>query len=210
MATITWEAYYGTPAWNDLGSNRLVFSGSGTSHTASVVTNEFQDGTHVGTGTPGDDDCGATHANNVKFISSTEMSVNGAATQDINDTNLADDECTFRLHFNDATAYALQNIKVYAYDGDDIDQPAIAVDAALYVKGEGMTTWYTLNSDTLDGPVEAGMQFDDADIGGIGSGLAIDDRTADTDHFIYCALSVAPETSGGKANFALGAYMEFY
>lgn len=138
------------------------------------------------------------------------MSVNAGVTEDIDDTNLDDDECTFRLHFNDSTAYSLQNVKIYAYDGDDIEQPAVGVDAAIYVKGEGMSTWYTLNSDTDEGPTVSGTSFETGDIGGIGSGLELEDRASDTDHFFYCAVSVAPETSGGKANFALGAYMEYY
>ena len=210
IATITWEAYIGTPDWADIGSNRLVFSGSPTNHAASIVTGSFQDGTHLGSGTPGSDECGDTHANNVKLIDATSMSVNGGGTEDINDTNLDDTECTFRLHFNDSTAYSLQNVKLYAYDGVDIDNPAAGVDAALYVKGEGMSGWTTLNSDTDTGPTVSGMNFETENIGGQGSGLELADRAADTDHYFYCAVSVAPETSGGKANFALGAYLEYY
>ena len=210
MPTITWEAYVGTPEWVDIGSNRLVFSGSSTNHSTAIITGEFQSGTHLGSGTPGSDECGSNHANNVKLVSSTEMSLNGAATEDLNDTNLTDNECSFRLHFNDAVDYAIQNAKIYAYDGIDIDTPATGVDAALYVKGEGMTEWHTLNSDTDLGPAISGMGFETASVGGQGSGLDLADRAADSDHFYYCAVSVAPETSGGKANFALGAYLEYY
>jgi hypothetical protein len=210
MATVTWEVFIDTPAWADTGSNRLVFSGDGEDHAASVVTQQFQDGTHVGTGTPGADDCGATHANNVKLISATEMSLNGGATETIDDTNLGDDECSFRLHFNDAAEFSLQNVKIYAYDGDNIENPAVGVDAAVYVKGEGMTGWETLNSDSTEGPTVSGMDFETGDIGGYGSGIELGDRAADADHFFYVALSVAPETSGGKNLFALGCYLEYY
>lgn len=136
--------------------------------------------------------------------------MNGGATETINDTNLADDECTFRLHFNDTDEYSLQNVKIYAYDGDNIENPAVGVDAAIYVKGEGMSGWETLNSDSDEGPTVSGMDFETGDIGGQGDGIALADRAADTDHFFYIALSVAPETSGGKASFALGAYLEYY
>lgn len=138
------------------------------------------------------------------------MQVNGGATEDIDDTNLADDECTFRLHFNDAAEYSLQNVKLYAYDGDDINNPAVGVDAAVYVKGEAMSGWYTLNSDSDEGPTVAGMDFETDDIGGYGSGLELGDRAAEADHFFYVALSVAPETSGGKSSFAIGCYLEYY
>lgn len=212
MASITWESYFDTPAWGDIGGSRLVFSGSDTSLTATVSAEAFQDGTHLGSGTPGTDQCGTEHVPNVKIVSSTEMSVNGGATETIDDTNLADTECTFRLHFNDGAGYALQTGRVYAYDGSDSSQPAIGVDAAIYVKGEGMTTWHTLNSDSILGTTMTGMDFDVADIGGDNSGsyLELGSRSAATDHYFYCAVSVSPESAGGKSGFALGAYFEYY
>lgn len=212
MATITWEAYCGTPAWTDMGANRLVFSGSGTNINTTVQATQFQDGTHLGDGTPGTDQCGTTHANNVKILTATTMSVNGAASEVINDTNLADTECSFRLHFNDAAGYSLQNGKIYTYDGTTTTAEAVGVDAAIYVKGEAMTAWKTLNSDTATGNSMASMQFGTADIGGDNAGetRALSNRAAGTDHYYYCAISASPETAGGKSAFALGAYLEYY
>lgn len=212
MATIAWESYYDTPSWGDIGGNRLVFSGSDSSLTATVTAEQFQDGTHLGNGTPGTDQCGTTHVPNVKIISDTEMSVNGGATETINDTNLDDTECSFRLHFNDGTGYALQTGKIYAFDGTDSSVPAIGVDAAIYVKGEGMSAWHTLNSDSTLGDTMSGMDFDVADIGGDNSGsyLELAARSAATDHYFYVAVSVSPESAGGKSAFALGAYFEYY
>lgn len=212
MASITWEAYAGTPAWTDMASNRLVFSGSLTSITATVQATLFQDGTHLGSGTPGTDQCGTNHANNVKILSSTTMSVNGAASEAINDTNLADNESSFRLHFNDAAGYALQNGRIYTYDGTTTTAEAVGVDAALYVKGEGMTAWFTINSDTATGNAMAGMSFATANLGGNNTGeyRALANRSAATDHYYYCAISASPESAGGKSSFALGAYLEYY
>lgn len=195
-----------------MGANRLVFSGAGSNINTTVQATQFQDGTHLGSGTPGTDQCGATHCNNVKITSQTQMSVNGGAAENINDTNLADNECTFRLHFNDSTGFQLQNGKIYSYDGTTTTAKAVGVDAAIYVKGEGMTGWQTLNSDTATGNSMAGMQFTTADIGGDNSGerRSLATRTAAQDHFYYVAISASPETAGGKSAFALGAYLEYF
>lgn len=212
MATITWEAYVGTPAWTDMGSNRLVFSGSPSNINTTVQATLFQDGTHLGSGTPGTDQCGSTHANNVKILTSTTMSLNGAGSATINDTNLTDNSSTFRLHFNDSAGYALQNGKLYTYDGTTTTNEAVGVDAALYVKAESMTTWFTINSDTATGNSMAGMSFTTANLGGDNTSefRSLANRSAATDHYYYCALSASPETAGGKAAFALGAYLEYF
>jgi hypothetical protein len=195
-----------------MGSNRLVFSGSLSNISTTVQATQFQDGTHLGSGTPGTDQCGSSHANNVKILTSTTMSVNGAASETINDTNLADNESTFRLHFNDAAGYALQNGKLYTYDGSTTTAEAVGVDAALYVKAESMTTWATINSDTATGNSMASMSFTTANLGGDNSGetRSLANRSGATDHYYYCALSASPETAGGKSAFALGAYLEYY
>lgn len=195
-----------------MGANRLVFSGSLTNISTTVQATQFQDGTHLGSGTPGSDQCGANHANNVKILTATTMSVNGAASETINDSNLADNECTFRLHFNDSAGYALQNGKIYTYDGSTTTAEAVGVDAAIYVKGEGMTQWFTINSDTATGNSMASMQFTSANIGGdnVGEVRSLANKPGATDHYYYCALSASPETAGGKSAFALGAYLEYY
>lgn len=195
-----------------MGSNRLVFSGSSSDINTTVSATTFQDGTHLGSGTPGTDQCGATHCRNVKVLTVSTMSVNGAGSETINDTNLADAECTFRLHFNDSSGYALQNGKLYVYDGSTTTTPAVGVDAAVYVKGESMTEWHTINSETATGNAMASMDFTTANIGGDNSGerLALSSRSATNDHYYYVAMSASPETAGGKASFALGAYIEYF
>lgn len=212
MAAITWEAYVNTPAWTDMSTNRLVFSGSSSSLSATVAATAFQDGTHLGNGTPGTDQCGSTHANNVKILTSTTMSVNGAGSATINDTNLTDNTSTFRLHFNDAAAYSIQNGKLYTYDGSTTTTQATGVDAAIYVKGESMSAWFKINSDTTTGNSMGSMGFTTANIGGDNSGERVDliTRSGAADQYWYCALSVSPETAGGKSAFALGAYLEYY
>lgn len=215
MATITWESYYGnTATWTDLASNRLVFSGSLTNINTTVQATQFQDGTHAGNGTPGTDQCGTNHIPNVKLTSGTQWSLNGAGATSI--VEIADTSCSFRLHFNDAANYALQNGRMYTYDGVTTTAEAVGVDAAMWVKGEAHTAWTCINSDTATGPTVTSLRtaatFATADIGGNNTNeyYALSNRTAAVDHYYYAAISASPETAGGKSSFALGAYLEYY
>jgi hypothetical protein len=81
MATFTKNAYMGAgPAWTSIGSNTMVFCSSLTDLTTNITVASYQDGTHIGNGDPGTDQCGANHANNVKYLTSSTMSVNGGNT----------------------------------------------------------------------------------------------------------------------------------
>ena len=83
--TVTWKAYVGAgPAWTDISTNTLVFCASLTDLEAKVEAGSYQDGTHLGNGDPGADQCGANHANNVKYLSSATMSVNAGGSENIN------------------------------------------------------------------------------------------------------------------------------
>lgn len=215
MATIKWEAYYGnTAAWTDMTTNRLVFSGSSTNINTTVQATQWQDGTHVGNGTPGTDQCGTNHVPNVKLTSGTQWSLAGAGATTI--TEIADTSCTFRLNFNDVAAYSLQNGRIYTYDGTTTTTEAVGVDAAMWVKGETHTAWTAINSDTATGPSVSSLRtaatFTTADIGGNNTNefYALSNRSANATHLYYVAMSASPETAGGKASFALGAYLEYY
>ena len=213
MATIAFEAYIGTPAWTDISTNRLTFSGSASDCTVTIAATNFQTGSHVSNGTPGTDQCGATHANNVKWLTDTTMSVNGAASEIINDTNLADAECTMRIHFNDATAYAIQNARFYCYDNATTTNFAVGVDVAAYIKA-ATADWFNLNDATTTGATG----WITGSIGGDNSGERIDAATfsgmnrgtAATDQYWLCGISASPETAGGKSSFAFGWYCEYY
>ena len=199
MATWTFEGYMGSgPSWTDLGSNILVFSGSLTDITATVEVGHWQDGTHAGSDHPGTDQCGANHMNNVKYISATEMSVNGGATENINDTNLAENECTARWHFNHSSAVKMQNMKLFVYDGSDESNPAPEVEMQAFERGVGATSWTEINDYS-------------AGVGGSGSAMSLGDKdTAATDHYFYLALSWSPESAGPKQGAKLKIQGEYY
>lgn len=198
--TIKFEAMVGaTPAWADIGAHTLVFSGTG-GLAETIAADAYQDETHLGDGTPGDDQCGANHANNVKFISSTEMQVNGGATEDINDTNLAEAECSIRVHFNDSvTARSIKNARLYCYDGTTVTDEGVGVDMYAFERGVTATAWTHINDDS-------------GNIGGDNTGERLDlgaKAAAAQDQYWYVALSAGPESAGAK-QFSVGTYLEYY
>jgi hypothetical protein len=213
MATITFESYFGaTPSWQSLGANRLVFCGSRTDIAVMIQAQTFADGTHVGSGTPGSDQCTGNHANNVKWTGDTTMSVNGAASETINDANLADAECSLRVHFNDTVARSIQNGRFYAYNNSQTTSPAEGVDVAAYEKANS-TQWFHLNDYAAAGPTNWPPSPWQGPYGGDNAGERISmgaRGSAAQDQYWYYAISAAPETAGGKSNFALGVYLEYY
>lgn len=208
MATLTFEAYFGAPAWGSIGANRLAFSASLTDITSRIAVAAFQDGTHLGNGLPGTDQCGVTHVPNVRYLTDTTMSVNGGTSEPINDTNLADIECTMRIHLSDSTAFKTQNGRFYAYNNTTSTVQATGVDIAAYEKGSS-TQWFHLNDDTTAGPsgwVTGGIGGDNA-----GERMTMASRgTAAVDHYYYYALSAAPESFGDKSAVAFGCSIELY
>ena len=209
MATITFEAYYGaSPSWQSLGANRLIFSGALTDITAMVLAAAFQDGCHVGSGTPGSDVCATNHARQVKWLTDSTMSCQGAGGETINDTNLGDNECSLRVHFNDSVARACQNGRFYCFDNSQVLNPAVGVDVAAYEKANS-SQWFHLNDYSASGP--SGWQV--GNIGGDNSGERISmgaRGSAAQDQYWYYALSASPESAGGKSSFAFGVYLEYY
>lgn len=200
MATFTWEFYGSTgPAWTDIGANTLVFCSSLTDLATAITVAAWQDGTHVGNGDPGTDQCGANHANNVKYISSTQFDLNGGGTETLNDTNLVANECTIRIHFNHTSAVATSSGRFYSYDdGTGVTTEAPDVEIYAFEQGVAATTWTQINDDS------AGIGGDNA-----GERLALGDSGSATDHYFYIAISVSPETVGAKATLSFGVNLTY-
>jgi len=199
MATITFEGYMGAgPTWTDLGANTLVFSSSLTDLTAAITVNSYNDGTHAGNGDPGTDQCGANHMNNVKYISSNNMSVNGGGSEAINDTNLATTECTLRLHFNHTSSVAVTNARAYIYKPSvSVTTKADNVMAYGFERGESATAWSLINDTGSTGGDNTGERLDLAN-----SGSA-------QDHYWYIALSLSPATVGSHNDVDLGMALTY-
>jgi len=199
MAAITFEGFMGsTPSWTDLDTNTLVFSSSLTDLATAITVDAYNDGTHAGTDDPGTDACGTNHMNNNKYLGASLIDVNGGGSEALNDTNLAADECTLRVHFNHGVAVAVTNPKFYCFDGTTPANPGVQVDVWGFERGQSYTSWTHIND-------ESGA------IGGNNTGERLDlaDSGSATDHYWYIALSAAPESVGAKATFDFGMTLTY-
>ncbi|MHC4542940.1 MAG: hypothetical protein ACYSYL_00235 [Planctomycetota bacterium] len=203
MATFTWYGYYGTGggrSWTDLATDTLCFSGLATDIDEPITVATWQDGTHVGDGDPGTDQCtGADHNNNVKFISSTEFDLNGGGTETLNDTNLLATECTIRIDFTDASSVVVTSARFYSYDGTTETTEAVGVEVYAYEQGVGEGGGWTFIND------------DSTNYGGDNSGERLDlsDQATATEHTFYVALSASPESVGAKTSFDFGIALTY-
>jgi len=197
MATFAWEVYADTPAWMDISSNTVVFSGSATDLTAAITVGTWQDGTHLGNGDPGTDQCGTNHVPNVKYVSSTQFD-NGGGTETLNDSNLVATECTMRVEFTDASSVAVTNARFYSFDGGTETNEAVGIEAYAFEQGQSATTWTQLNDDS-------------GNIGGDNSGERLDlsDSGSATEHYFYIAVSARPESVGAKTEFDFGVALTY-
>jgi hypothetical protein len=197
MATFNWEVYADTPAWMGVATNTIVFSGSNTDLSEPITVGEWQSGSHLGSGDPGTDQCGATHMPNVKYVSDTQFD-GGGGTETLNDTNLAETECTLRIKFTDASAVAISSARFYAFDGAVETNPAVGIEAYAFERGVGATEWTQICDYS-------------ASIGGDNAGERLDlgDKTAATEHYFYIAASARPETVGAKTEFDFGIALTY-
>lgn len=197
MATFNWEVYADTPAWMDVSTNTIVFSGSNTDLSEPITVGTWNDGSHLGSGDPGTDQCGTNHMPNVKYVSGTQFDKGGGTTS-LNDTNLVATECTLRVKFTDASSVAISNARFYAFDGTTETNEAVGIEAYAFEQGVSATTWTQINDDS-------------GAIGGDNSGerLSLSDQSAGTEHYFYIAVSARPESVGAKTQFDLGIALTY-
>ena len=198
MATFTWNFYGSTgPAWTDISTNTVVFCGSTTDLSVPITVGTWNSGTHIGNGDPGADQCGANHARNVKYVSSTQFD-SGSGTETLNDTNLVATECSLQVLFTDAASVATSNARFYSFDGTTETVESVGIESYAFQQGVTATTWTQINDDS-------------ANIGGDNSGerLSLSDQSAATEHTFYIAVSARPESVGSKTQFDLGIALTY-
>lgn len=198
MADFKWYLYCDTPGWKEVtSSGTIVFSGTSTGIGDAITVDAYQDGTHLGTGDPGSDQCGSNHANNVKYISNTQFD-GGTGTETLNDTNLTASECTLQVTFTDASSVAITNGRFYSFNGAATQTEAVGVDVYAFEQGVGASSWTHINDDS-------------GDIGGdnVGEVLSLTNQSAETEHTYYIAVSAAPESVGGKTQFDFGIALTY-
>jgi len=198
MATFNWEVYADTPAWMDVSTNTIVFSGSGTDLAEPITVGTWQDGTHLGDGDPGTDQCGTNHVPNVKYVSSTQYD-SGGGTETLNDTNLIATECSLRIKFTDASQVVITNARFYSFDGATVTDEAVGVEAYAFEQGVSGTEWDQINDNS-------------GSIGGDNTGERLDlgdHSSSATEHYFYIAVSARPESVGAKTEFDFGIALTY-
>lgn len=193
MATFTWYVY--TTTWTDVSTYTIVFSGDASNLATPITVGTWNSGTHLGNGDPGTDQCGATHANNVKYINSTQAEWD-VSTEDL--TAMLATEATLRIFFTDASSVATSSARFYAYDGTTTTAEAVGIEAYAFEQGVAATTWTQINDDS-------------GNIGGDNTSerLTLSDQAAGTEHNFYIAVSARPETVGSKTQFDFGIALTY-
>lgn len=196
MATFTWEVYIDTPDWKAITTETIVFSGTG-GLTTPITVGTWQDETHLGSGDPGTDQCGSTHVPNVKYVG-TNTYDSGGGTENLNDTNLVQTECTMRIKFEDVSSPAITNARFYSFDGSTTTAEAIGIEAYAFERGVSASQWTQINDDS-------------GNIGGDNSGerLGLSDQGAAQTHYYYIAVTARPESVGSKTEFDFGVALTY-
>lgn len=201
MATFYWE-YYGStgPAWTDMGSNTIVFSGDPADVSVPVTVGAFAGGFHMNNGDPpaGSDQCGTNHGKWVKYVTSGQFD-NGSGTETLNFTNLGWNEASIRVRFTDAASVAITSARFYSFDGTTVTTEATGVlGFAWQITPSGTNTWKLINNPA-------------SGIGGDNASERLDllDQAASTEHHYYIATAFTPTSVGAKTAFDFGVALTY-
>lgn len=200
MATFDWLVYVDTPAWESVGANTIVFCGSLTDITVPItVGSDWNTGTHIGNGDPGADQCGSTHVPNIAFVSTTQFSHDGAATETLSDGTLLATECTLSVEFTDVSSVEITSARFYCFDSTTETTEAVGVEAWAFEAQVAETEWSTVNDDSANVGGDNGASHT----------LELVDQSAATDHTYYIAVSARPESVGAKGDFDFGVALTY-
>ena len=147
---------------------------TGTSFSNNVVAGTYQDGTHISDSNDVQRDT-ASPINNVKYVTSSTASLNGASAVAL--SSISQTYVSFKFVFSDVGSVATSAAKFYAYDGVTDTTALIGVD--LQAAEQGNSTWTAAN--------------------GSGSALSLANQGASTTHNFYVILSASPTSPGAKS-----------
>jgi hypothetical protein len=148
------------------------FYGSG--HGETILVDAYQDQTHVTTDAYADG-CVSYHGHNVKYVDGSNMSHNGGGSEAV--SNLVQAEFPIKIHYDCDASYAIQNAVFFAALDDDTGIGDDPTNMMVYAFELGDSAWTDIRASS-------------------GSELALDDKTAATDHYWYVAASVSPTAVG--------------
>lgn len=128
---------------------------------------------------------------NCKYVSTTEISLNGAAAVTLNTTNVATTACSTRWHYTDSAGNTeLSNVRFFAYQGS----PSTAPTDVTVVAFERANA--SIGTDTDSG---SGRGWNtNYGVGGSANGLQCASQSSAADHYFYIGVSCKPTSRGVK------------
>lgn len=172
MATWALTAQLTTGTLSVGATDRLWFNGS--TFGTNVTVSSYQDSTHISNSSDAHQ-CTTNHVNNVKYLSSTTMSLNGAGSANL--STLTTGNSPFKFNFSDAASVATSAATFYFYDGTT-DATAMAGVTVQAAEGGTTSTWVAAN--------------------GSGAALSLANQSAATSHDFFIAASLSPTSTGAK------------
>lgn len=147
---------------------------NGAAWGTNVVVGSYQDTTHVSDSSD-THLCTTNHVHNVKYLTSTTMSLDGAGSANL--STLTTGNSPWKFNFSDGSSVATTSGLFYFYDGttDATAMSGVTVQAA---EGGTTSTWVAAN--------------------GSGSALSLANQGAATSHDFFIAASLTPTSVGAK------------
>lgn len=137
---------------------------------SNIVVDEFNESTHVKTNAGIDKSSGNTPKNN-KYISNTEIQVDGGSTVNLN--TISNSDAALTINVTDGT-FAIEDALFYTFNGASPSQPSEYIDT--YAAEVGDSEWTHAINRT--------------------AGLPLNNKTTNTSHDYYIAISISPQNPG--------------
>jgi hypothetical protein len=184
----TLTAQLTTGTYTVLSTDQIWWT-AGTDNTSAnyVVVGNYQDGTHIYASNGTTHQCSTNHVHNTKYIDSTHMSLDGAASALLSTLTTANTGLKFVFDTSDlgGASVTTSGAKFYAYDGTT-DANAMAGITFQAAVGGTSSSWVAAH--------------------GSGAALTFADQSTATSHTFYVATSASPSSTGaktGKVKFLL-------
>ena len=140
-----------------------------------ITVGEYNDGTHVRSSGGADSSSGNTPKNS-KYLTSSTVSIDGAASANLNTVTTAN--CPLKITIGESTNITVTDISLYAYDGTSTANAPSGMN--VYLAEQGDSTWTQAH--------------------GSASALSISDSdTPAEDHDFFVLASASPTSVGVKS-----------
>ena len=170
MPTFTHELQGTTPT-TIAATDTLQFAGG--AFDGKITVDEYNDSTHVKTDADADKSSANTPRNN-KYLTSSTVSIDGAASSDLDAATTSD--CALKINFSDSASVTTSDAKFYAYDGTTTTSAPVGL--TVQAAEQGDASWTAC--------------------GGSAAALTLDDNTAATSHDFFILVSASPTSVGAK------------